>query len=466
VYRNYRVSKFGGHKEYSMMRCTSIEAFEAYLDNLEANETKIVISVLENLLDKAVTSEDKKEMAEEISAAINGYFGIVEAAAKANPGTTFVLIDPILRPKLEWYDQAYDMIKETHKEGANKIGLINISRVDVISRASQQFEQDGVHLTAASGKIFVSGILDEAEKIFKATFVDLGDLDESGEGTSNDASVVARIEKLETDTAERKWNDNLLFARTREELDTAANKLKEDRIIMTGLTSRAPPPADRQKRKEWMKNLVIDTIKKFKSDFDGRIIFINQGKNNGKEIPMAEVKLSSVESATAIRKAFAEKRKENDGKALGKLYVANSVNLATRVRIDILKAIAKKITNTKESAHVASYSSRPILHVKTNQTRGEPISRAYTFIDAVIKFGKSLVYEDLGEAYRRAGTAFRGQMEQHYVVLREEVAGSRSFEPKGTEPNPAKRWPNSGKRGRENEGDGAGSTSTSKNQRR
>jgi hypothetical protein len=145
---------------------------------------------------------------------------------------------------------------------------------------------------------------------------------------------------------------------------------------------------------------------------------------------------------------------------LGKLYVANSVNLATRVRIDILKAIAKKITNTKESAHVASYSSRPILHVRTNQTKGEPISRAYTFIDAVIKFGKSLVYEDLGEAYRRAGTAFRGQMEQHYVVLRKEVAGSRSFEQKDPkEPNPAKRWPNSGKRGRENEGDGAGSTS-------
>jgi hypothetical protein len=444
-----------------MVRCTNFESFEAHLENLEANETKVVISVLENLIDKAVTTSDKKEMSEEIATAFNSYYAVVEAAAQANPGTTFVLVDPILRPKLEWYDSAHEMIKELHKEGANKLGLTNISRVDVISRASQQFEQDGVHLTNASGKIFVGGILNEAEKIFKATFVDLADESNDGgaNGGANESALGERIGNLERLTADRRWNDNLLFSRTREELDTAANKLKEDRIIMTGLTSRVPPPTDKVKKRDWLRNLVVDTIKKFKPDFDGRTVFINQGKNNGKEIPMVEVKLASTEVASAIRKAFAEKRKENDGKALGKLYVANSVSLSTRVRIDILKVIAKKVTNSNESAHVASYSSRPILHVKTNQTRGDPINRAYTFIDAVIKFGKALVREDLEEAYRRAGSAFKGQMEQHFVVLHDGDAGSQSHE--RMEPNLRK-----GKRGREGDGEGSGSSSGSKSQRR
>jgi hypothetical protein len=83
-----------------------------------------------------------------------------------------------------------------------------------------------------------------------------------------------------------------------------------------------------------------------------------------------------------------------------------------------MKALAKKISNSNVKAHVAAYSSRPILHVRT-EGGGPNASRAYTFIDAVLRYGSTLVQQDLDEAYRRAGTAFRGQLEQHFVVLRE-----------------------------------------------
>jgi hypothetical protein len=189
----------------------------------------------------------------------------------------------------------------------------------------------------------------------------------------------------------------------------AANKLKEDRVVMTGLTSSTPPPADRAQKNLWLRKLVTDTMKKIKPDFDGTILFINQGKNNGKEILMIKVKLNSVEAATGLRKAFAEKRKEGNGKAMGRLYVANSVSLSTRVRIDVMKAIAKKLTVNKDTAHIASYSSRPILHVKTSRAgTSEVTSRAYTFVDSIIRYGSILNLQDLDEAYKKAGSAFRG----------------------------------------------------------
>jgi hypothetical protein len=210
-----------------------------------------------------------------------------------------------------------------------------------------------------------------------------------------------------------------LFARTREELDTAANKAKEDRIVITGLTSSSPPPVDKDQKKAWLRNLVMEAITKVKPDFSGVLGFINQGKSNGRDMPMVEVRLNSVEAAVEVRKAFAEKRKEGDGKSLGRLYMSNSVTLSTRVRVDIMKAISKKISNAKDSAYVAAYSSRPILHVRTQGKAGEVTNRAYTFIDSIIKFGRVLMRCDLDDAYRRAGTAFRGQLEQHFVVLRE-----------------------------------------------
>jgi hypothetical protein len=172
---------------------------------------------------------------------------------------------------------------------------------------------------------------------------------------------------------------------------------------------------------------------------------------------MVEVRLNSVEAAVGVRKAYAEKRKEGEGLILGKLYMSNSVTLSTRVRIDILKAIAKKITNPKESAYVAAYSSRPILHVRTKNEKGEEtMNRAYTFTDAIIRYGQNLVKQDLEEAYKRAGTAFRGQLEQHFVVLRDWMipagparasatagtsgtrGGKRQRDDQGSESNPAK----------------------------
>jgi hypothetical protein len=236
----------------------------------------------------------------------------------------------------------------------------------------------------------------------------------------------------------------------------ASNKTKEDRVIITGLSSKKPQPKDWEGRKKWIRKIVMEALKWIKPDFKGKIGFINQGKNNGRDIPMAEVKLGSVEEATSIRKAFAEKRKEGDGKSVGRLYVSNSVSLSTRVSIDILKAIAKKLSNSKEAAHVAAHSSRPILHVKAQGAGKDRVTRAYTFIDAVIKYGGILTRVDLDEAYRRAGSAFRGQMEQHFVVLREQ--SNHSARP---DPNP-KSNPHPRKRQRELEPGGSGESSKAK----
>jgi hypothetical protein len=66
-----------------------------------------------------------------------------------------------------------DEIKKTHKEVFNSMGLGNTYCMDVLSWASQEFDEDGVHLTKEAGKIFVGGILSAAEAIFNAGFIDM-----------------------------------------------------------------------------------------------------------------------------------------------------------------------------------------------------------------------------------------------------------------------------------------------------
>ena len=69
---------------------------------------------------------------------------------------------------------------------------------------------------------------------------------------------------------ERKGDqDDLAFARTREEMDALSNKEKEDRLIITGLTNSIPMPTDKAAAKIWLDDMVIDVIKKLDPEGSG-----------------------------------------------------------------------------------------------------------------------------------------------------------------------------------------------------
>ena len=146
----------------------------------------------------------------------------------------------------------------------------------------------------------------------------------------------------------------------------------------------------------------------------GRILFVKLGYNNGNAIPMVEVKFESRETALHIRGRYVQLKKDNVD--LGTLHLANCVSLATRVRADILRALADKLNDGKRLGYfVSSYNSRPVLHFK-NSGRDQAI----TFVDAIEKYGHTVRDEDLGHAYRRCGKSFKGQLGQHFVILKDQ----------------------------------------------
>ncbi len=86
--------------------------------------------------------------------------------------------------------------------------LQNMNKIHPSVELTQNFEKDGVHLTATSGKVFIVTILSSLEEFFAARFIDLEmEVDGSGPnllplGTvetkdkSNEiAKRIARIEK-------------------------------------------------------------------------------------------------------------------------------------------------------------------------------------------------------------------------------------------------------------------------------
>jgi len=221
----------------------------------------------------------------------------------------------------------------------------------------------------------------------------------------------------------RRLQDNLIFARIKEDQDFALNKNRENRFTVSGLRVSEAPPQDVQERKEFFKELLTSLVLEACPELEPRPqvldVFVNM--RYGRGAPFIEGRMDSAASSAAFRVAAAGLAKQEDSRFVG-LFIANSVTLATRVRIEILKALAKLLTTESEDAYVQSFSSRPMLHYQSKEHIRRPLpgtNRSYSFVEAVGRWGDRLTTVQLLPAYRRARPAFIGCLEQYFVVLKE-----------------------------------------------
>jgi hypothetical protein len=142
-----------------------------------------------------------------------------------------------------------------------------------------------------------------------------------------------------------------------------------------------------------------------------------QARNPDKTV--LEVRFGSSEQANSIRQNFVKKRNDAEFEDIN---ITPTVRLATRVRIEILLAIIKVLKNqdsTISKAQCLQYVAKPILKIFRKDEHGNEFSRVMTFIDAVLYVKENSLehHLDLQRAYQRAGSAFRGTMSQHFVLM-------------------------------------------------
>jgi len=228
---------------------------------------------------------------------------------------------------------------------------------------------------------------------------------------------------LRSEVATRRSQDNLIFARLKEDQDYALNKNREDRFTVSGLKLSQAPPQDALERKEFFKDLLTTLVLEACPDLDPppRVLDVFVNMRYGRGAPFIEGRLDSATSSSAFRIAAAGLAKVETSR-FASLFVANSVTLTTRVRIEILKALSKLLTTSSEEAYVQSFTSRPMLHYQSRDHVLHPLpgtNRSYSFVEAVGRWGDRLTTVMLLPAYKRARPAFIGCLEQYFVVLKE-----------------------------------------------
>ena len=170
-----------------------------------------------------------------------------------------------------------------------------------------------------------------------------------------------RIREVER-CMEKRWkNDDVIFTRICKELDITANVKKEDQLINTGMTTEVPKPAGQVKSRQWLRYVVAAALDSLVQDTGAKITFVSPGRSLNGEIPLSKVKLKAKEWAAKVRREFGQLKRE--GKVNGRLFVANSVTLATRVRLEVLRSVAKVCSNANDEMFDRNFTSRPVLQV-------------------------------------------------------------------------------------------------------
>ena len=349
IRRFYPCDQTKEYPNYKMEAATLQRAFEISMQSIP-KDGKIIISVLENFIEREINFEGNKT--EAMKKTIQSVVAVVVESARSNREARFALAYPILRPKNKWMTDNEDEIRKEFESAINSQCEININRIDAISRGSQAFEEDGVHLTSAAGKMFVGNLIGMAEESFKAEQVDIGQEEDQitkvmklGK-TSATAQIASNLIDLKKSTADLKnWkshlernlnsrfrSDNLMFARLRDEMDSETNRKREDRTQVTRLVDPAKVPKTNPERNDYLKNLAKEFCLSIKEDFEGEIMFATTIGNPAKGDLMLEFRVDTVENARDIRKAFATKRSSNSlHESLEKVQVLTVITLATKI---------------------------------------------------------------------------------------------------------------------------------------
>jgi len=453
---------------WEFYKCTTSTNFKLNAEALSDAFKTVVVAGLDSIVAEIKT-------AQELEALYTDFSSIVSTLQRKNVSITIAPIVP-------WKSFSANA-KEASKAALIRLkeSYPNVLVIDAPGRLS--FDNDGVHLTEASAKKLLDKVIKRATD--HAAGRTTGTIDETEDETVDVvdfystpltsvvrqgvkrkaltspetpgiANLTKEVKKLRQDVDERRMLDYMVFARHQEELDQLKNDKNLHKIVMYGveipdLFKIKKGPA----RDQVIKARVLEIFKEIDLEVsklsegtsmatdddddvrvednaaDVKIAFVRhlnghlEAQNPSRQ--MIEVRLGDQKQAATVRRLFGKLSKswrlaKRTPANFSGLSITNCITKETRVRIDIMQALAKVIkANSRMDAYVIQHISRPLMRVTETFDQGSR-SRSYSFTEAIAfthtNCPGKLKDQDLLAAYNRAGNKYGPEISHHFVVLK------------------------------------------------
>lgn len=424
IYRNITADRISKrvNMSTSIIQATRQQSFELGLKSVGEPCEILIVSTLPNLACDAFGMSAPKE--EEVKTLIHNYATQISGIKVK----TIALVPPLFRIVPKWYGEVYQFMLRQMKmeveahENLQLLPEFTVSGVNLLA--------DGVHLNVSMGQKFydylVNCILDlqkppstqEATAKPTETVAEILSilkeqvLPELKENTTTKAKLGA----LETVVHTRMQEDDLVLSRLSEEADFRWNQAREDRVVVVGLQTTSYPKGLTE-RKEFLSAYMRPFVEEILGD---RVVdyFPKPSYLMNNKVPPFIMRFADSKDCNKFKREAFKKSREYD--AFQELKFHPCVTPASRVRIEILRAISRKLTTDEQSGYCPIYGVRPLLHVGPKENGRVMTRETLTFVTAVVRFRHLINVSDLFFAYQTLGDNFTGCLRQTFIVLNED----------------------------------------------
>lgn len=409
-------------KNCQVIPCGVLEVFESSLDQVQIESNVCIVSCITNFIASVSGSETLSQRVDPVLQKVARI--LCEACVKA-PSRSFMVSPPMYRTSPIWYRDGLPEILTLTSSIFMENKPKNLHLLP--SFPTPEFDSDGVHLSPFSGLEFVVSLFDYSDELLdnlkKSASLRCDISAEQTRTLSDRMMVLEQDHRRLNQVVEKKSAVDAELADYRE------NERLEDSFVISGLPSLPSSLSG----KDWQSK-AVSCVQKFISDLMGRsmeIVVVQNATPRQKDSETVyNVRMASVDDSRAIRRKFgAFFRGSKDGRPdhFKNISVKNKVTPDTKIRISLLKLMAKryKDSNPGSKVQVIGYEPRPVLKIIPPTGSSDRRTRVYNYIEACRSFPTTFNSADLDPVLRRIHPSLKGAVKSTFIVLSDDMLRPR-----------------------------------------
>ena len=402
-------------KSAQVMCCGSAEILAATLEKVRSSTTVCIVACVSNFL---CDVDGPASVQNRLDPVLQDFRASMISACEANPERWYLLSPPMYRSYPVWYREGLPEImglfSQTFSPGERPPNLLLLP-----SFPTPEFDSDGVNLTAYSGLEYIMHLFDSAESVLSTAALPVEEVSiKSCEATR---VLEDRVMVLEQDHRRLSRTVESKIAIDAELADFRTNEGTEDFFVIEGL----PRISDDLTGKDWQDQAVKDVKEALRALMgkDMSIVFVKNGTYRHEGAPVSyNVQMPSISESKAVRTKFGSffiGGKKEKPAALADISIKNFVTPETRIRISLMKLIAKKYrdANPKYKVQVIGYNPRPLIKITPPPSASDRRIRTYNFIDAVTTLPCNFSHAEIEPIVRRVNSKLLGKVRSTFVIL-------------------------------------------------
>ena len=401
-------------KDAQVLSCGNFSIFPATLEKVRPKSTVVIVACVSNFLSDA---QGPPTVSLRVDPVLQDFRAALHEVCSAHPDRYYLVSPPMYRTTPIWYREGLPEILNLFSQVLNPDKPPNLHLLSTF--ATPEFEADGVHLTPYSGLEFILHLFDGSSELLSRLATPAEEL--VVKGSESTRVLEDRVMVLEQDhrRLNRVFEDKT--AHDAEMADFHSNERSEDFFVISGL----PRISDDLVGKAWQDEAVRE-VSGVIVKLMGRAMPIVYIKNSTPRYPKAEVtysvQMTSVSDSRAIRKKFGSFFLTGTNKCpkdLKSISISNFVTPETRIRISILKLLARKYRDANKGAKVKviGYQPRPVIKITPPASASDRRILNYNYVEAVKKLPCSFSSAEIDPIIGRINPNLLGKIRSIFIVI-------------------------------------------------